>query len=443
MKKNYLVLTFLFLSLLVFSHDKLIAIDKLGKLFKVDKTLEKKIKLFNEYPDFAEASLYQNSDSLFYLEVLMGSGNNIAKHKKSLNLFEKDSLIETISERIARLSPNALIDQSGKTILLSANALMGLYYYGPITTLLFDGESPDDNLASNALLAGGVGFLLPYLLTNNKEITEAQAYSSLYFQTRGVAYGWALPYLFVKAESGYPGAAVSLVTSLAGAVAGYKIAKDKKLTTEHVLTMGVFGDYGILNGVSVAHWLGAFDSKYADHLVPLTFLASSAAGLIIGNNIAKKGYYTQGDASVLGNAGFLGAYMPAAVLSAFEPENDKLYTLAASLGSIGGLYVGDRIAKKYDFSNRQGIVISLAELAGGLTGFGIGSLIEYGEPTGVSAISAGLGALAGFYFMTKKYTKDENQEDKNLTLRINFNPMGLASIKSNYATPMLNASIRF
>lgn len=443
MKKIHLVLTFLFLSLMVFSQDKLIAIDNSGKLFKVDKTLEKKIKVFGEYSSFSEASLYQTTDSLYYVEVLTGSGNNIAKHKKTLNTLQKDSLIETISERVARLSPNALLDQSGKTTILIGNTIMGLYYYGPVTTLLLDENSIDNYLGTNALLAGGLGFLVPYLLTNNKEITEAEAYSSAYFQTRGVAYGWALPYLFVKAESSYPGAAVSLVTSLAGAVAGYKIAKDKKLSTEHVLTMGVFGDYGILNGISAAHWLGAFDSKYADHLVPLTFLASSAAGLIIGNNIAKKGYYTQGDASVLGNAGFLGAYMPAAILSAFEPENDKFYTLAASLGSIGGLYVGDKIAQKYDFSNRQGIIISLSELAGGLAGFGIGSLMEQGEPTGISAISAGLGALAGLYFMTKKYTKNENQEDKNLTFKINFNPMGLASVKSNYATPMVNASVRF
>jgi hypothetical protein len=286
---------------------------------------------------------------------------------------------------------------------------------------------------------------LPYLLTNNKEITEAQAYSSFYFQSRGIAYGWALPYLFVNAESGYPGAAVSLVTSLAGAVAGYKIAKDKNLTTEHVFTMGVYGDYGMLNGISAAHWLGAFDSKYASRLVPLTFLASSAAGLIIGNNIAKKGYYTQGDASVLGSTAILGAYLPVAALTAFSPDSDngKIYTLAASLGSIGGLYIGDKIAQKYDFSNRQGVIISLAELAGGLTGFGVGSLLNQGEPNAVNAITAGLGALAGLYFMTKNYTKDKNQEDKNLSFRINFNPMGLASVKSNYATPMVNASIRF
>ncbi len=442
MKTFQLFLVFLILSLPILAQDKLISIDKSGKLFKVDKTLEKKIKVFGEYSNFSEASLYQTTDSLYYVEVITGSGNNIVKHKKPLTSFEKDALIETISQQVTQLSPNALIDQSGKTILLSANALMGLYFYGPATTLLFDGDSPD-NLAPNALMAGGLGFLLPYLLINNKEITEAEAYSSFYFQSRGVAYGAALPYLFVKAESGYPGAAVSLATSLAGAVAGYKIAKDKKLTTEHVLAMGVYGDYGILNGISAAHWLGAFDSKYADHLVPLTFLASSAAGLIIGNNIAKKGYYTQGDASVLGNAGFLGAYMPAAVLSAFSPENEKLYTLAASLGSIGGLYVGDKIAQKYDFSNRQGIIISLSELAGGLAGFGIGSLIEYGDPTGLSAISAGVGALAGLYFMTKTFTKDKNQEDKNLSFKVNFNPMGLASVKSNYATPMVNASIRF
>lgn len=444
MKKINLLLTFLILSLLVFSQDKLISIDNSGKLFKVDKTLEKKINVFSEYGSFSEASLYQTSDSLFQLEVLTGSGNNITKHKKTLNSAEKEALIDIVSKRIAEYSPNALIDQSGKTILLSTNTIMGLYYYGPMTSLLINQESPG-SYVSTSLVAGGVGFLVPYLLTNNKEITEAQAYSSFYFQSRGVAYGWALPYLVVNAESGYPGAVASLVTSLAGAVAGYKIAKDKKLTTEHVLTMGVYGDYGMLNGLSAAHWLGFFESEQADHLVPLTFLASSAAGLIIGNNIAKKGYYTQGDASVLGSAGLLGAYLPVAALSAFSPDSDngKIYTFAASLGSIGGLYIGDKLAKKYDFSNRQGIIISLAELAGGLTGFGVGSLLNQGEPNAVNAVTAGVGALAGLYFMTKNYTKDKNQEDKNLTFRINFNPMGLASIKSNYATPMVNASIRF
>jgi len=230
MKRNLLIL-FIYLStvlmpLLVYSQDKLIPIDKSGKLYKVDKTLEMKIKVFNEFPDFAEACLYQTSDSLYYVEVLTGSGTNIAKHKKSLNTLQKDSLIETISQRVTQYSPNALIDQSGKTILLSINTIMGLYYYGPVTSLLFD-ETSGENITTSALVAGGVGFLLPYLLTNNKDITEAEAYSSFYFQTRGIAYGWALPYLFVNAESGYPGAAVSLATSLAGAVAGYKIAKDK------------------------------------------------------------------------------------------------------------------------------------------------------------------------------------------------------------------------
>jgi hypothetical protein len=444
MKKINFLLTFLCFSLLVFSQDRLIAIDNSGKLFKVDKTLEKKIKVFSEYSNFSEASLYQTADSMYYVEVQTGSGNNVMKHKKTLSEAGKDSLISAISERVDKYAPNSRLDQSGKTLLLSANTLMGLYYYGPVTSLLLDGDSPE-SLPASALVAGGVGFLLPYLLTNNKEITEAEAYSSFYFQSRGIAYGWALPYLFVKAESGYPGAAVSLATSLAGAVAGYKIAKDKNLTTEHVLTMGVYGDYGILNGISAAHWLGAFDSKYADHLVPLTFLASSTAGLIIGNHIAKKGYYTQGDASVLGSTAMLGAYLPAATLLAFAPDSDdgKIYTLAASIGSIGGLYIGDKIAQKYDFSNRQGVIISLAELAGGLAGFGVGSLIEYGEPTGISAISAGLGALAGLFFMTKTFTKDKNQEDKNLSFKVNFNPMGLASVKSNYATPMVNASIRF
>jgi hypothetical protein len=444
MKKTYLIATLLTISLFILAQDKLISIDKSGKLFNVDKTLEKKIKVFGEYSNFSEASLYQTTDSLFYVEVQTGSGNNVMKHKKTLSLAEKDAFISIVSERVDKYSPNSRIDQSGKTLMLSANTLMGLYYYGPVTSLLLDGDSPE-SLPASALVAGGVGFLLPYLLTNNKEITEAQAYSSFYFQSRGVAYGWALPYLFVNAESGYPGAAVSLVTSLAGAVAGYKIAKDKKLTTEHVLAMGVYGDYGILNGISAAHWLGAFDSKYASRLVPLTFLASSAAGLILGNNIAKKGYYTQGDASVLGSTAMLGAYLPAATLSAFAPDSDdgKIYTFAASLGSIGGLYIGDKIAQKYDFSNRQGIIISLAELAGGLTGFGVGSLLNQGEPNAVNAITAGLGALAGLYFMTKTYTKDKNQEDKNLSFRINFNPMGLASVKSNYATPMINASIRF
>lgn len=442
MKKLQLLLVILVVSLPILAQDKLIAIDNSGKLFKIDKTLEKKIKMFTEYNSFFEASLYQTSDSLFYLEVQTGSGNNILKQKKTLTSDEKETLVNTVTKRVDEYSPNSRLNQSGKSTLLTINTFMGLYYYGPVTSSLLNDYSPG-GFASSSLVAGGIGFLAPYLLINNKEITEAEAYSSYYFQTRGIAYGWALPYTLLDAESGYPGLVTSLLTSLTGAVVGYKIAKDKNYTTERVMTMGVYGDYGILNGLLAAHWLGAFDSKYATHLVPLTFLASSVAGLMIGNNIAKKGYYTQGDAGVLYSTAALGAYLPVALLTSFLPENGKLYSFAGTLGSIGGLYIGDKIAQKYDFSNRQGVIISLAELAGGLTGFGVGSLLNHGEPNALNAITAGVGALAGLYFMTKNYTKEKNQEDKNLSFRINLNPIGLTSINSNYATPLVNASIRF
>lgn len=442
MKKLQLLLVILVMSLSALAQDKLIAIDNSGKLYKIDKTLEKKIKMFTEYNSFSEASLYQTSDSLFYLEVQTGSGNNILKQKKTLTFDEKQALINSITKRVDEYAPNSRLNQSGKSTLLTINTFMGLYYYGPVTSFILDDFSPVA-FASSSLVAGGVGFLAPYLLINNKEITEAESYSSYYFQTRGIAYGWALPYTLFNAESGYPGLITSLAASLTGAVVGYKIAKDKNYSTERVMTMGVYGDYGIVNGLLAAHWLGAFDSKYASHLVPLTFLASSAAGLIIGNNIAKKGYYTQGDACVLYSTSALGAYLPVALLTALSPENGKFYSFAGTVGSIGGLYIGDKIAQKYDFSNRQGVIISLAELAGGLTGFGVGSLLNQGEPNAVNAITAGVGALAGLYFMTKNYTKEKNQEDKNLSFRINLNPVGLASINSKYATPMINGSIRF
>ncbi len=447
MKHSSLFITFLlFFTSFIHSQERIITPDCLGNLKKIDKAIEMKIRMFTEYPGFEEAVLYQINDSLFSLEINYTVNTQMQRSKKMFSLAEKEAFCNQVCEKIKQKAPNITLDQSGKTTFLITNTLMGALYYGnSISSLLSDDYAND--FPALSLLTAGAGFLVPYLAIRNKEISMSQAVMSGYFQTRGFFYGAAAPFLFFNPENTKPSLAIGTITSIAGAITGYQYALKKKLSVEHVTTMGVYGDFGILNGVLASTLFIPNSTDKLNKLAPVSFFAGSAAGLMLGNHIAKKGYYTEGDAGMLYGAGALGAYIPLTLMSLTNSEDYKPYVISASFGSMGGLYFGDRLAKKYDFSNRQAIMITLAQFAGCLTGAGLGYLISSpgGEPSiQAVAIASGIGSLAGFGMMVKHFSKEKNQEDKNLSLKFNVNPMGLLSLTANIQpAPLIGGSLRF
>src|SRR5207244_2125216 len=95
-----------------------------------------------------------------------------------------------------------------------------------------------------------------------------------------------------------------------------------------------------------------------------------------------------------------GAYVAAMPLIYGEVANYHVDAAVLVAGTLGGLYLGDRLLDGHDFTPGQGIVVELSSIAGGLVGGGLGYLVTPGDDDGtdakIIATGAVLGAVAGF-----------------------------------------------
>lgn len=353
-----------------------------------------------------------------------------------------------VSETIKTRSPNALLDQTGRSSFLITSTLISSLYYGTAISEILESE----NYATTSLLTAGAGFFIPYALTKNIEFTMGEATLAVYGQTRGMLHGAALPLLFDSNTNYRLALGFGLAGSIGETMLGYQWAKKHKFSEGQAFVTGIYSDFGMAVALGATHALGLYENNdYEANVAALSTLAGAAGGFWLGNRLAKKDYYTSGDGIVLGGAAFLGAYLPISLVSVAEPEDARFYTLAGTLGAVGGLMIGDKIVKKHDFSVRQGVYIYLSELAGGLVGMGVGyALGSATDNVSTMTVLTGLGALAGYSFMTRNFMKDINKEDSNLSFNLSLNPLGLLSMTGNTGTvtgpqgaPLLMGSIRF
>jgi hypothetical protein len=452
MKKFIFLISSLLCMLSIPAQEKQVPMDESGKLTVIDRSLERKLKLFESYPGFKEARLYQTGDTLYVLEITTETQQNTERHKINFTETGIVDFRKSVSEKLSYKAPGALLNQEGRTSLLIGSSIVSYAYYGTAAAAIV-GVSNYESTIGVYFLTSGIGFYLPFALTKDKEVTMGEANLSSYFQTRGIAYGALAPLIFSDSPDYRVVLGLGAATSIAGGIIGYNIAKKNKIDDGQAMTIGAYGDFGMGIGLGTAHLLGLLDGDNPGTGIALSTLAGAAGGLYLGNYLSKKQYYTSGDAMMLYNAGLLGAYIPLSLVAISEPENAKWVSVAGTLGAIGGIYLGDKIAKKYDFSFRQGIFISLSEAAGGLIGMGLGYIFSNNNSVlgGKTAlVLSGIGALAGFALTTYSYSKDVNQEDKNLSFKMNINPLGLLSMSGNnssltkgYPIPLLTGTLRF
>jgi hypothetical protein len=370
-----------------------------------------------------------------------------------MNPTEVNELRHSITNKIKLKAPNSLTDQSGRTALLIVSTLVGAQYYGTTISALMS-EGTFDSSVGAYLLTAGASFYVPYALTRKMEITQGQALMAIYGQTRGIAHGALLPVLFSTEPDYKVTLSLGMAASIAEGILGYRWAKKENFSVGRAGAIGTFGDFGMGIGIGSAYTLGLLDGTAGSNMSALSILAGGAIGTYAGYRISRNDYYTEGDLFALQGAGLLGAYLPASLLYVLGAENSpKLITLSATLGAVGGLYFGDKLALKQDFSNRQGVFIMLSQFAGALTGMGLGYLIDSSDGsdfnrTGKSiALLTGLGWLAGYGIAVKNFSKEINKEDAKLSLNLQLNPLGLLNNSRgnalNMNMPLLMGSIRF
>ena len=110
--------------------------------------------------------------------------------------------------------------------------------------------------------------------------------------------------------------------------------------------------------------------------------------------LARHRDYSYGDASVMRNAGILGAFAGTMVADWFHPQ-DKAYVTAAMICGAAGLVGGDRLVANTDFNVGQSVLNTLGMVAGGLLGLGVGYVSTSDNGTFLLTSSM-LGSALGF-----------------------------------------------
>lgn len=204
----------------------------------------------------------------------------------------------------------------------------------------------------------------------------------------------------------------ALLFSTAGSIALGEIAfqtqKRKHFSEGHIEMMR---HYGFL-GPGVAGLLLASSKADDSHAIGAGLLASGIGGLIIGNSVAKKYDYSQGDTDVISTLTLIGTGLGLAVAveSINSNDNTGIFLLPA-VTAIAGTMLGQKSVKGIHFTKSQGNIISFA--TGGAALVGIGLMVVTEAESGLLVIGVpSVFALIAHQAMFNSYKKENLSEIK-------------------------------
>lgn len=135
-------------------------------------------------------------------------------------------------------------------------------------------------------------------------------------------------------------------------------------------------------------------------------LAGGVAGLLIGNNQAKRYDYTRGDVDAISSLTWITTGLGfAGVSQALENDYSPALILIPAAGSIIGTIVGQRAVRGAYFTKKQGSTINLATAGAALFGLGVVAITES------ESLPFWIGVPSGLAFIThqivfRKYKKE-------------------------------------
>lgn len=400
--------------------EEQVPLDAEGRVLRLDSELATALGLFGDMTNVREILLFRSTDG-YVLEVTRRRGGVLVRERRSMSEAEVAELRVAVSRRLAERAPSALVDRSGRYLLLGTSTAVGLGIYGWGVPYAF---GVDDTKGQVALymLVSAASFFGPWLWSADRPVSLGMANGAFWGATRGIVHGIGLhrviageepAFVFCQPEdfacfdragdeqdawlrgrvaSALAGSLIEGVGALAWAKAAGASAGDAHL-------LGVSSDLGAGGAVALAVALGLEDD--AATLWGLG-LAGAAAGLGSGVVLRAHRDYSWGDAEVFRAAGLLGAYTGIAMAEIGTAEGPGAHAGLALAGGALGLFTGDRLVRGRDITAGQGLLVDLGTVAGGLLGLGVAVLvsddasIDGGLHLGLSALGAGLGFGATF-----------------------------------------------
>ncbi|MBL7873972.1 MAG: hypothetical protein JNM78_20335 [Cyclobacteriaceae bacterium] len=306
------------------------------------------------------------------------------------------------------------------------NGTYGLYYGAALA-----GVTSMDGAAAVGvpLIMAGLWQLGPIINPKKYEnISQATMRAGNTGKFLGLGYGAALG-LAVGGDSENTGdlvLAFSTIGSISLGEVAFQMQKRKPVSEGHIEMMRHYGFLG--PGIAILG-LGATEPDNAN-LIGATLLAGGVGGLLIGNQVAKKYNYTSGDVDAISSLTLIttGLGFTAAVES-FDSGNSAGLLLIPAATAIAGTIFGQKAVKGISLSKRQGSTISLSSGGAALIGLGIVALAESESPAVIIGVPSAL-ALLTHQLIFHSYKM------KNLESKVNLGGSGRRPVSfSMKATP--------
>lgn len=434
MRTFIVFVTILVSSVLATAQEVQIPFDRAGRIYVISRSFNDQHKIITGFDGFVEARLFKVADSTYSLEVVTEVNGGRGRTNRPLTQQDVDAIRDRVNniqaesgfvEEEEDFTPGG-IDQSGRTALLWGSTLWSLFYYGTATSVALNVDEP----AIPILLAGGMGYLVPALLTNDAPVSDGAASLALGGMFQGTIHGWALAALVAgedlfQSDTPRLGFGLSVLTGIGESVAGYVVATNTNMSEGRAGVINTTAFYGLLCGSFVS--LAVFDqvdptSDAAARVLGGSALLGAAAGVVAGNAVADGQHYSSGDASMYGISGFFGAALPWVVIATIQPD-DLSVTLASSISvasTIGGLWLGDQLVRGKDYRSTDGTISALSLLGGGLIGLGVAIMAD--DPDLTPALTYA-GALGGFG-ISLAMAKPNRETRSTSAFEINVNPLG-------------------
>jgi hypothetical protein len=315
--------------------------------------------------------------------------------------------------------------------MLWGSTIWSLLYYGTAASFtmgLYESETSSSGVAATYIIAGGLGYIVPALLTSDAPVSNGAASLALGGMFQGAIHGWLLAGLLGGDDvSERLGFGLSLLTGIGETVAGYTIGTKTGITEGSAGVINTTEFYGMavggLLGLTILDTDAMADGDAAVRLASGLGLAGAVGGIFLGSALASEQRFTPTDATVYGIAGVLGAFLPISVLATVQPTelSSRVVSGVTILGIAGGLVAGTAIVRGRDFRSGDATGIGLGTFAGALIGAGVALITEDAQ---AGPLLTWAGAAAGFGI---GIAMAHPEVDLGLggELDIEFNPLGL------------------
>jgi hypothetical protein len=402
------------------------------------------IGFFADYPGFMEASVYQTQDSLLVMEILYKNEGSILKLRKPLSRDEIDTICAQINTKSYEEAINDVdVDRDGRRKIIASTMAYSLAYYAWAIPTAFNAGSGKAYTASYLLL-GSAGFFVPMLATENGTFTKGMAKGYTYGCFLGAGHGLSLGALV---SGGYDHSAilgVSTVVSISEGVVGLNYARKHQFDRAHMRTIGSMGTWGFAYGLGIpAMWENSDELAFAG-----SSIAVSGLGIYLGDHFARKLKPADGDVTVINSLGVLGGAISTTVIYSFAGDegSSAAYVGGAILGSLTGITLGFNKTSKINYTRSEGNLIILGEIAGGLIGGGLSTLMEAKDVAGLWLVTAG---LFGGFAISDGAIQQRKAKTNNLGMNFSFdiNPVAFQNVlnKNSFeikpGRPILNADL--